>query len=223
MEFINILNNLKSQYADDCILRKNETLLLGPGKIPKSRYMLFKPLNDEYIDQFLVSQYKNEFPKEYIEFLKYSNGADLYTVKIKSGKFEYAYNLFTIYGLPLTQPFGRPFDMEEPFDIRVEDLARHDDIPATWLKCGKYIKEYDMNTINDIFIDTETLKVYSCVKNEKDIIDSWNSLDECFCSIFDYLSESGLVYSKNKKDGSFFCVDGNEEEPKKHFGFFKRK
>ena len=71
MEFINILNNLKNQYADDCIVRKNETLLLGPGTMPKSRHMLFKPLNDEYIYEFLISQYNNPFPKEYIEFLKY--------------------------------------------------------------------------------------------------------------------------------------------------------
>lgn len=198
MKFINILNELKKQYENDCIVRKNETLLLMPGKIPKSRHMLFKPLKDEYIEEYLIDVYRNKIPDEYIEFLKYSNGACLYSVKINSGKIQYAYGLFTIYGLPLTPPYDRPQDMEEPFDVRTEDLCRHEDIPESWLKCGKYIKTFDLDMIYDIFIDTETSKVYSCIRNQCEIVDSWNTLDECFCSIYESLSNRGFEYRKNE-------------------------
>ena len=133
MRFFDILDALKSEYKGNCSIRKNGTLLLCPGKIPRSRHMLFKPLCDEYIQEYLIEQYNNNFPKEYIEFLKYSNGANLHTVKMKTDKIEFASNLFVIFGLPLTPPFGRPKDEEEPYDIRIEDLGRHKEISKKWL------------------------------------------------------------------------------------------
>lgn len=190
---------------DNYIVRKNGTLLLSPGKIPKSKHMLFNSLEDEYIEEFLVSEYSNEFPKEYINFLKYSNGANLFNVKIKNQKFEYAYAMFIIFGLPLTSPFERSLDMEEPFDVRVEDLARHEKISDKWLKCGTYIKDCDFRFNNDIFIDTETHRVFSCRKNDFEIVDSWNSLDECFCNIYNSLIECGVEYKKDA-EGHYFCV-----------------
>ena len=156
--------------------------------------MLFKPLSDEHIEEYLIKQYNNKFPKDYIEFLKYSNGANLNTVKMKTDKFSFASSLFIIFGLPRTPPFNRPFDMEEPFDMRIEDLARHKELPKTWLKCGTYIRNYNFNIQNDIFIDTKTNKVYACIKNKKDIVDSWDNLDECFCSILDSFANSKLEY-----------------------------
>lgn len=195
MKFLIYLNALKEQFNGDCSIRKNGTLLLHPGKNPNSKHLLFSPLKNEYIEDYLISDYANEFPEEYIEFLKYSNGAVLYTVMLKTESFQFAHPLFVIFGLPLTSPFSRPIDMEEPFDVRVEDLARHKDIPKSWLKCGTYIKDYNFNVTCDIFIDTVTNKVYSCVKNEKDIIDSWNNLDECFCSIFESFADCELEYA----------------------------
>ncbi len=194
MRFFDILDDLKNEYKNNCSIRNNGTILLCPGKIPRSRHMLFKPLCDEYIQEYLIEQYKNNFPEEYIEFLKYSNGANLHTVKLKTDRFEFAANLFVIFGLPLTPPFSRPKDEEEPFDVRIEDLGRHKDIPNTWLKCGTYTRNYNFNVQNDIFIDTETNKIYACIKNEKEIIDCWESLDECFCSIFESFTDSKLEY-----------------------------
>ena len=188
MDFINLLNSLKEEYKNDLLVRQNGTILLGPGTVPRAQHMLFKPLDDKLIEEFLVSQYVYKFPKAYIEFLKYSNGADLCTVKmwhtIKKKRIPTASGLFTIYGLPRTQPFGRPADMEEPFDLRIEDLRRHDDIPKNWLHCGNYIRNYDFHTAIDIFVDTESEKVNSCIRNTTTIVDSWDSLDDCFCSVY---------------------------------------
>jgi len=194
MRFFSILDELKQFYDNDIIVRKNGTMLLHPGKIPNSRHMLYKPLNDEYIEDYLVSQYANTFPKEYIKFLKYSNGADLCSVKLNTQGVSFACPMFTILGLPLTPPFNRPSDMEEPFDMRVEDLARHDDIPNTWLKCGTYLYDTDFNTDYDIFIDTENGRVYSCIRRQKEIVEQWDTLDECFCSIWDSLKNCKEEY-----------------------------
>ena len=188
MEFFNILESLKEQYKDDMKIRDNGTILLSPGTIPNYRHMLFKPLDDKLIEEFLVSEYVHDFPKSYIEFLKYSNGANLCTTRmwhnIKKKRIATASGLFTIYGLPRTQPYGRPPEMEEPFDMRIEDLGRHDDIPSEWLKCGSYCRNYDFRSRTDIFIDTRDEKVYGAIKKQNNIVDLWNDLDECFCSIY---------------------------------------
>lgn len=194
MLFFDYIETLKEFYKNDVIIRKNGTMLLGIDKIPKCRHMLFNPLTDELITSFLTSEYKGKFPKEYIDFLQYSNGANLYTVKLKTEKFEFAHSMFVIFGLPRTKPFDRPSDMEEPFDLRVEDLGRNNKIPKTWLKCGTYVKNYDFKIQNDIFIDTETNNVYSCIKNQNKIMDTWDNLDSCFCSIFNSIIDSKSEY-----------------------------
>ncbi len=35
---------------------------------------------------------------------------------------------------------------------------------------------------------TPSGKVYACNKNESAVLDTWDSFDECFCSIFDTLA-----------------------------------
>ena len=188
MNFFKILDALKEQYKADMIIRDNGTILLSPGTIPNYRHMLFKPLDDKLIEKFLVSQYAYKCPQSYIEFLKYSNGANLCTTRmwhnIKKKRIPTACGLFTIYGLPRTQPFGRPREMEEPFDMRIEDLGRHDDIPSEWLKCGTYYRNYDFLSRTDIFIDPKVEKVYACIQKQNRIVDSWDNLDECFCSVY---------------------------------------
>lgn len=188
MDFFKILDSLKEQYKDDMKIRDNGTILLSPGTIPNYRHMLFKPLDEKLIERFLISQCVHKFPKSYIEFLRYSNGANLCVAKmwhtIKKKRIPTASGLFTIFGLPRTQPYGRPPEMEEPFDMRMEDLRRHDDIPNSWLKCGVYARNYEFLSRAGIFIDPETEKVYACIDGESDVVDSWNNLDECFCSIY---------------------------------------
>ena len=188
MEFFKILDSLREQYKDDVKIRDNGTALLHPGTVPRARHMLFKPLDDTLIEEFLISQYIHKFPTMYIEFLKYTNGANLCITKvwhnIKKKRIPTAGGLFTIFGLPRTQPYGRPPEMEEPYDMRIEDLSRHDDIPDSWLKCGTYNRNYDLHSEIDIFIDPKYEKVYACVRNQNNIVDSWDNLDECFCSIY---------------------------------------
>ena len=47
-----------------------------------------------------------------------------------------------------------------------------------------YIINYDFHIDYDVFIDADNGKVYSCVRNTSTIVDSWETLDDCFCSIY---------------------------------------
>lgn len=194
MEFLKILDDLSREFSDNLIIRKNGTILLGPDDVPNCRHMLFEPLTEEYAKTYLINEYKNKFPEDYIAVLLHTNGANLYNVRLKISDFNLAHPLFAIFGLPRTAPSDRAQNMEEPFDLRIEDLARHKLLPDTWIKCGTYIKDYNFDVQNDIFIDTLSNKVYSCRKNQKDIVDSWSDLDNCFCSIFESFGDCKYEY-----------------------------
>lgn len=190
------IDALKEEYKSDCRVRKNGTILLGSDKtLPLySRHTLFKPLTQNLIDTFLVSDYRFEVPDQYISFLKYSNGMSLFTTKRKIAGFRIARPTFTVYGIPRTQPYGRDPEMEEPLDIRIEDFGRHDGIAENWLKCGSYTKDSNFNVTYDIFIDTASNRVYSCIRNDNRIICDWNDFDSCLCNLFDDLKNTKVEY-----------------------------
>lgn len=200
-ETISRIEKLKEQYKDECIIRKNGTLLLGPDKIPKCQHMLFRPLQYKSIDKFIIQKYKHHMPKEYVDFLQYSNGANLFYLRLNSKKFTFASLILSVFGLPRNAPFTRPLDEEEPYDIRIESLSFSENLPQTWLKCARYIKDYNFYEPCEVFIDTLTDKVYGCKKESDIIVDSWSTLDECFSSIMDSAKDMKPEYSfKSKYD-----------------------
>lgn len=195
MKFADKLRTLKTLNTEKSVQRKNGTVLIEPSDIPKCRHMLFQGLDRLDIEEFLVANYNNMFPQEYIELLQAFNGANLCTVKVcvKAANVCFAESLLTVYGLPRTQPFNRLAECEEPFDVRVEDLARNEEIPNSWLKCAAYDKIPGFIRV-DIFIDTSDGKVYACPKNESEILREWNDLDTCLCELFDELSVMPTEY-----------------------------
>lgn len=116
MKFVEKLRMLKTNSVKDTVQRENGSILIEPGNIPKYRHILFQGLKRSDIDEYLVANYNNTFPKEYAELLQAFNGANLCTVKVrvKAANISFAESLLTIYGLPRTQPFNRPADIEEP-------------------------------------------------------------------------------------------------------------
>lgn len=185
MKIIERLKDLEREYAYDKTVRKNGTVLLGPGKVPRCRHMLFRGLEDEYIEEYLVSEYKNPFPEQYKEFLRIYNGAILFWGRLKTSTgISLACSMITVLGLPRTQPFGRPDDMEEPFDVRIEDLGRHKSL-TKYLKFGTYWRKDSDKRNFDLLINTENGRVISCVRRDCVVCEEWNSIDECLCSLFD--------------------------------------
>ena len=193
------IESLKRQYKDNCLLRKNGTLLLDPKKDLKYKHMLFKPLSISILQQYLINQYKVPIPQSYVNFLLFTNGANLFNIRLVDGKYAFAVINLCIYGVPMTPPYARAKNMEEPYDVRIEGLARHKDIPSQWFKVGSYYKNCDFDTIYNLFIDVNDERVYGCEKNKNIIIDEWNNFDECLCSIFDSFSDlkEEYIYSKD--------------------------
>lgn len=191
MKIIDYLENLKEDFKDDTVTRKNGTLLLAPGRVAKSKHRLFRQLPEEILNDYLIAACRNPFPEQYAEFLRYSNGASLFCVRLKSDNADsgFVVSMLEIFGLPFTPPQQRAKDMEEPYDVRIETLRRGDKISDKWLKCGVFFKKCDFHNRMDIFIDTVTQKVYSCEDRKDKINDEWNSLDECLCEIFDSLKD----------------------------------
>ena len=199
MEFLNIIRELVKEYDGNIIRRKNNTLLLGPGDMPRCRHMLYAPLTKEYYDVHLIKQYKNKFPEEYLYLLEHVNGFELLKVRLLSQRVGFfASSILIIFGLPVTPPYSRQPDMEEPFDIRVEDnLRRHPQTPVSWLKCGHFTKNYNFKVKYALYIDTESGKVYSIIANAKKfkIEDEWESLDNCLCSIYNAYKDCEEEYN----------------------------
>lgn len=195
MLILQLIEKLKDDYSANQIVRKNGTILLGPDKIPKARHMFYKPLSDEIINEYLIKEYANLFPLEYIEFLKYTNGMDLFMSKIVTGKVSFASSHLTVYGLPRTSSVGRPTDEEEPFDVRFEDSTRPNGIPKTWLKFGSSKKKEGFGNQVDLYIDTLDGTIISCDKKSDVVVDRWDNFDTCLCDLFNKFLKSSLTYT----------------------------
>ena len=87
MQFIEKCKELIDGYKEqgDYLIRKNGTILLSPDGVSLyARHKFYKGLKEEYINEFLVPAYEYSIPETYLEFLRFSNGADLYAVKVRS-------------------------------------------------------------------------------------------------------------------------------------------
>ena len=194
MNIIEKIELLKEKYGSDRLIRENGTILLAPQEMPKCDHMLFKPLCEKTIDECIRKQYKNKFPDQYADFLKYSNGANLCYTKMTKPKYSHALCLFSIYGLPMETSVAKRLNCEEPYDMRIEDLSRNEKTPSTWLKCGSYRKTSNIGIEYDIFIDTTTGMVYGYETKSGVVIDTWDTLDQCFCDILASLSDMQREY-----------------------------
>ena len=195
-KFTSKIQNLEKQYAMDCTTSINNAKLLGLGTIPYSKHVLHKPLTKKLLKEYLIDQYTLDFPIEYARFLKIYNGLNLFRVKITTPKFSFAYGLFTIYGLPLTPPFARSKGEEQPFDVRIEGLSKHKNLPESWFKFAAYVNPNEIDIIYELFIDTTTNNVYSCERKKAEIIQQWSDLESCLCEIFDSYASIADEYFK---------------------------
>ena len=194
MEFLSLIHDLTKEFEQNVVVRDNGTLLLGPDTVPRCQHMLFPPLKKEYLERNLTLQYNGHFPKEYLYLLQYLNGANLCGARLKMMEFTVAHYFLIIFGLPIIPPYARHPDREEPYDLRVENLGHHPELPSSWLKCGTYKRDYDFSVQYEIFIDSKTDQVYACAKGQKEIVDSWPNLDVCLCSIYESFSDRKYEY-----------------------------
>lgn len=192
MKFAGRLAELLRNYKNNFAAQRNGTLVLGPSETLYCEHLLFQELSDKDIQMHLVPCWEGDFPTALVELLKIANGAKLFNVHLNCGDFTMTSSMLIILGLPRTPPFRRPKDMEEPFDIRVENL--HNFAPSSWLKFASYIPNFDFHARRNLFVDRHTGKVYACHANEAEVLQEWDSIDQCLCEIYDALKGCGLHY-----------------------------
>ena len=199
MNFISECKKLIDYYCNDIVVRNNGTILLSSDGNLFCKHMFYRGVTDELLNA-LVKSYSGSLPKSYTDFLRFSNGANLYWVTIKADTdIKFSQSMLNIYGIPSKQPCKYE---EEPFDIRLEDLSRHRQTPDFWLKIGSYILPNDPScSLHDLFIDVYDLKVYSCIKNQLNIDKIWNDLDECLCELFELLSKAEEIIELEHETG----------------------
>lgn len=189
MIFLRKIESLQHIYrADECVVQDNAFLygVCNP-KPPLATHIVFNPMPQEAM-QNLVNNYKLAFPTELLGLYRVMNGADLFwTVRfVGKKKTRIPICCFSIYGVPLT------YDRKhiEPYNISVEDLNRPRKTPESWLKFGSYYRPTNMIDRLDLFIDTNQSAVFA-IEHEREecrVVESWSSIDNCLCSVFDLLA-----------------------------------
>jgi hypothetical protein len=121
------------------------------------------------------------------------NGGDLFwiTLYMRKTQRRIPYRCLSLYGVP------DPCDPRqiEPINIRYEDFrSRPSDTPKHMLKFASFYVSGNSRTLYDLFVDTQTQVVHSAVHDAKnwEVINSWDSIDDCLCDVFDLLSASYL-------------------------------
>ena len=163
---------------------------------PLAKHVIFSPMPDGLI-KHMIENYKRTFPEQLLVLYTVMNGANLFcTVRLMEQKktkrtFRIPHISFSIYGIPLT--YDRMHI--EPFNISIEDLNRPAGTPDSWLKFGCFCRPEELSKRMDLFVDVECGQVYAIDHdaNECCISETWNSVDNCLCHVFDLFGNSVLT------------------------------
>ena len=180
---------IQSYDSDACEVHRN-VVLYGVNKTPPpiADHFIFTPMSESLIQE-LKESYEGEIPQTLIDIYRVMNGAQLFsTTRYSEAVKRYLpYFQLSIHGVQIRYPEN----MYVQYDISVEDSESPDGTPMSWLMFAGYYKPGDSHVMYDFFVDTNTGKVYSQVHHDLQCktVESWDSIDECLCSIFDILSE----------------------------------
>ena len=167
-----IINALKS-YRENESDPVSNAILVGKTDSLTCKHMheLFPGItNDE--EKILTDSYKRNFPEELIDLLKLTDGAWLFARNIIIGGLEY-------------DPFKYK-NCKLPIGIRYIDCKRSRKTPKEWL----YFAEYAARELPDVLVCVDCSisgykkPVYATLNGSKDIIKSWDSIDDWFSSEF---------------------------------------
>lgn len=191
MKFIDKVCKLKAGYDESRCERRDKTILYGlsPKVPPIADHIIHDPMPDDVMKN-MVENYMLEFPAQLLEIYREMNGASLFCDAedraFRKNIVRIPIFRFSIYGTPLT------YDRKhmEPFNISIEDLNRPEGTPKHWLKFGSYSEPKSKYECVDLFADTTSGEVFALENRSPkcEILESWNSIDDCLCAVFDLLS-----------------------------------
>lgn len=191
MRFLEKVQKLTTAFpVETCRFEENASFYgLHPNADSRPRHIVFQPMTEETVNN-LVASYRGPFPKDLLHLYRHMNGFALFwtTISLSRANIVIPYCLFSLYGVP---PEPRRYTYQ-PYNIRIEDLAKPNHSPDSWLKFGSYHPPYDIEQFLELYIDTDTQQVYSVDKANPEccILQQWDSLDDCLCSVFDQLAEA---------------------------------
>lgn len=190
MRFIKKVRELPGSYCiSECKLSENAFYYgVNINPPPLAEHIVYFPMDEDTIKR-LIDSYKRKIPDDLLALYRAMNGASLFWREYYDENLDFALPLccMNIYGVPKSMDRKRI----EPLNISIEDLDRPRETPSSWLKFGSYYKLENDSDRLELFIDTDSLNVFSVKQHAPKckVIDSWKSLDECLCSIFDVLSK----------------------------------
>ena len=191
MKFLDKIRKLIAAFPNDECQYEDYASFYGLRSIDPLRaaHIIYKPMSEELIND-LIASYKREFPKDLIQLYRQMNGLDIFwsTRRLPGLDLVLPCCTFSIYGVPLEHRKK----LYQPYNIRIEDLAKPNHSPDGWLKFGSYHDPAQISRIINLYVDTNTLHAYSVDKASAEccILQQWDSLDDCLCSVFDQLAEA---------------------------------
>jgi len=194
MEFLALLDRMEENYPMDKRRTEYYAVLYGVEQTPppRAKHILFEAMTDKQLVE-LTESYRRVFPDQLLELYRRTNGAELFwgVRHLPRAKLSIPGSRLSVFGIPLEN--SRKY--VEPYDIRIEDLARADDTPESWLKFGSWRPEKDFRQMIDLFVDTDSAKVYAVDRAEVScaVWQQWDSVDLCLCDIFNkVMQETGI-------------------------------
>ncbi len=185
MKIFELIDELKEQYRDDSEVQKTGTLLLGvnAGKPLVSKHEVFKPLEKEILDEH-INLYKRKFPEQLYQFYRYANGCRLFLRPYYIREYRLAHIGIAINGFQTLElrMIATPELLTMPFDLITDDLRTLKGRPDGLLKAGSI--EMEGSERKYIYINTENNETVITDTDKFNIIDRYENLDECLCSLF---------------------------------------
>jgi hypothetical protein len=148
-------------------------------------HAIYKPITQKEITE-INNDLHIEMPKVYVDFLMVCNGLSVFgtTISLFGYRYNYIRDLENIW-----QPFNiiTVNNSERPFDAKANHF---------------FFGFYNWDGSN-LFIDTDTLKVYRCLEDSVKILNEWETFEDMLISEIDRLmllfNEDGIKIDKDKQ------------------------
>ena len=189
MIFLDKIQALRETYdISECDVQDTVILYGINNAINFCDHIIFSPMSAEVM-QILIDSYKRTIPQELLTIYRTMNGCNLFYKNswLDRAKIFFPFSSISIYGVPLTNTRDR----YEPYNISLEDTDSPKGTPMNWLKFGSYSRPDTFPDWDDLYVDTDTGKVHAQIHNDPQctVTESWESIDECLCAIFDLSSK----------------------------------
>lgn len=169
---------------------KSKAKLICPIEPIQGGYLfeLFPGLTESEV-ALLVQSYRRTIPEDFLDFLRLTNGANLFCRNIRIAGLEY--------------PRGQYRNCKVPDALWQTDIHRTSKTPAGWLFFAVYKKWKNIGMSHvcfDLDFPGKTKPVYCLPYNGNEILQKWDSFEAWFCEEYER-------YHVNYSNGDYVIAD----------------